>query len=348
MDYNKKQKLINRICGGGYFFKINGSLYYMDLVIKAKDLLYIDFIKEEARESALKNGVPTNDEMLKFYIKNGKWSISREEKINDYKKQIEFLKDKYYQSLFNEKEKKVIKDTVKSIQLKIAEILTEKHHLLVDKTAEYMAEKAEVRGRFLLMVKTKDGACLPEDMILNNSFYREIEAVFYSNMINTQDIREIARTNPWRINWAVNKNSTDDLFNIKGYELTQEQSELCYYSKFYDSVFESHERPSDEIIDDDFTLDIWWEKKIEEYSNKTSQSTIPGANSKHKEVFVMTDKEGAKKVYNLNDKAVKAAMKQRTKIIQEKGSISEGDLVVKTGRINSTLFVEGKENGKKR
>lgn len=59
---------------------------------------------------------------------------------------------------------------------------------------------------------------------------------------------------------------------------------LCWWSKFYDSVFSHPERPPQEIIDDNKKLDEWIKKQAikSDYERRKLRSSSSGV---HKSVF---------------------------------------------------------------
>lgn len=48
---------------------------------------------------------------------------------------------------------------------------------------------------------------------------------------------------------------------------------LCHWSMFYDSVYESTDKPPQHVIEDDDLIDKWYENKIEEYERKARETS---------------------------------------------------------------------------
>jgi len=93
----------------------------------------------------------------------------------------------------------------------------------------------------------------------------------------------------------------------------------------YDNVYESLEKPSDDIIEDDEALDKWFEKQRVERNKKSKQKhKMNNRMDKHSEIFIMakTDKE-ADEIWELNNEWTLARLQKEAQVIEEQGSISE-------------------------
>ena len=75
-------------------------------------------------------------------------------------------------------------------------------------------------------------------------------------MLGESEIRELARSEPWKSIWSSSKNE-GVLFGKRAIELSEEQKHLIMWSTMYDSIGESPDSPSDKIIADDDMLDGW-------------------------------------------------------------------------------------------
>ena len=144
-------------------------------------------------------------------------------------------------------------------------------------------------------------------------------------------MRELARSNIWRSTWSVSK-SISNLFDYSITRWSNNQSDLVYWSQIYDMVYESHERPKQEIIEDDDLLDSWLIRQNE----KQQSDSKPGSNygeSKHQfkkqgrqEQFVMSDKGGAPEVYSMNNPGDRQKIIKKQSIISKEGSVKEQEM----------------------
>tara|TARA_B100001123_G_C14967539_1_gene890260 strand:+ start:111 stop:464 length:354 start_codon:yes stop_codon:yes gene_type:complete len=95
----------------------------------------------------------------------------------------------------------------------------------------------------------------------------------------------------------------------------------------YDSVYESMETPSDEVIEDDYAIDGWFiaQRRQREQDRKSSSggNNLPDAG----EVFIpVSNNKEAARVYDMNTEEGKKVLKSQTKDIKEKGTVKESEL----------------------
>jgi SepF-like predicted cell division protein (DUF552 family) len=81
---------------------------------------------------------------------------------------------------------------------------------------------------------------------------------FYGG-ISTPVIREIARSNLWRIRYVNSIKTSDPLFGVPASDYTTDQLSLVYWSNYYQNIYEMmpEDRPSDATIEDDDELDAY-------------------------------------------------------------------------------------------
>ena len=80
-----------------------------------------------------------------------------------------------------------------------------------------------------------------------------------------KDIRAIARSSICRMRWNAFKDTCTELFGHTSQDMSNDQFMLVYWSQMYDSVYESYERPPDDVINNDEALDKWL---LEESENR--------------------------------------------------------------------------------
>lgn len=205
-----------------------------------------------------------------------------------------------------------------------------KRHVLLQNTAEASATIAQQRYLISVVAQTKTG----EPFWATEKDFEKFDDIgvvvqlcelfFTQSKLPTKLIRELARSQQWRVYWEVAKH-TSDLFENSITSWSNNQRELAYWSSIYDSVYEAYERPNKEIILDDDLLDSWFIKQGEKVVNNKNNDTTsikPGSN----EVFVMADKEGAKRVYDMNDPTSRTRIKARQKFLQKHGDTKEQNL----------------------
>ena len=156
----------------------------------------------------------------------------------------------------------------------------------------------------------------------------------YSSLLNDSQIRELARTEPWKSLWIIREKSKIPLFaNIDSGELTHNQKNIVIWSQMYDNIQESLECPSSEVINDDDMLDGWFivqsrkrekEKMQKEFETNTNNEKIKNSS----EVFVVASNiDHASKIQALNSKIAKNKIASREKLLEQKGQVSAGEFL---------------------
>lgn len=345
MDNLRRTSLVNRICAGGYYVQIADDLYFLDFCLDIRFKTYLDYIYQKNYRIAVNRGLITKEDRLKELVVQKKWSNKNEYLIEKYKKDLEEFKKEYYKSIYNNKKKGKIKKEHDDTKKSLLKLLSEKHNLLSEGTCENYCLEVINRCKYSKIVKL-NGECLSEDAFLSRTFVSDIEYSIYESSLGEEEVREIARTNPWRLYWNASSNSPSDIFGKSLSELSDEQQELCYWSAYYDNVYEAYERPNNDIVEDNMALDGWFLVKAEERERETAKKTITDKAGENREIFVITDAENANKIYEMNDPQVRTAMKKRNKILKETSVASEEELVKKGGIGSAGLFVGTNKKGK--
>ena len=92
----------------------------------------------------------------------------------------------------------------------------------------------------------------------------------------------------------------------------------------YDSIHESMESPSDDIIEDDYAIDGWFtvqRRKRDDGRKESEANNLPES----AEVFVpVSNKKEVRRVHDMNTQQGKHVIKSRMKDLEEQGSLEEG------------------------
>ncbi len=118
-----------------------------------------------------------------------------------------------------------------------------------------------------------------------------------------KDLKLIARTDPWRSFWDINKN----IFRIIG----DNQKTLTLFSNMYENVYNHPEKPADDIIADDDALDGWFiemKKNANKEKPNMYKARLERKYPNAQEIFVSpTDRHGnfdpsmVKQINDMND-----------------------------------------------
>ena len=255
-------------------------------------------------------------------VSSGLLSKNYEIELKNLYKSVENNKVELYLSYTNSKKQRLIRENLKTVSGKINDIENTLSYIIIFTLQGY----ARSQQFEFLLVNTiyKD----------ENLVYSDEASVIDYNLLSTalsnfylfpKDFRSIARSDNWSMYWK----STLSPFPDFKY-LTDEQQQLLYYSKMYDSVQKHPECPPGDVINDDDMLDGWMIKQRrdseEERKENSNQNmvNIPGAT----EVFIpASSKKDIEKITNMNTLQSKMVQKQREALIQKKGKVNDQDLL---------------------
>src|SRR5690606_30724708 len=121
-------------------------------------------------------------------------------------------------------------------------------------------------------------------------------------------------------------------FGMPDCELNDEQRRLIVWSKMYDSIRESMDAPTENVIQDDDALDGWMlvQKKKREKDRRAEQveSSIKSDRIRNsQDVMIKTwNQEDAEKITELNDEQGNMFRKMRVGQIKKSGSLEAKDM----------------------
>jgi len=291
---------------------------------------------------AMAIGLPSEKNVLETLISIGQWSEQQESEINGLYDDIHTLRKGILDFVFNRTKLEQTRSLLRRAENVLVNKLNAKHNLLQG-SAEAHAEICRQQYIIGQITETENYTKLWEtDKIFGECDDRELinelcMIFFQKSRIPVVLIRELARSQQWRTYWESAKH-TNDLFDGPVVRWSLNQRELAYWSTVYDSVHSAYERPSKEIIEDDDLLDSWFIRQGEKIEGKTSNGIKSSPNkSGRNEEFVMADKEGAKRVYNMNDPISRAKIRARQKLLQKQGAIKEQDMPDSQGEMKMQL-----------
>jgi hypothetical protein len=331
MDHFQKERIINYISWGHIIYESDNLILY-PLTIQEKSIS--SFVYEKEYNNAINSGIMKEEELLCYLIENEEWSIENENKINQIKSDIRKIIRGLLDLIFQKNKLNVAKLMLRKAEKCLIELITNKNSLLINSVESYASLKQQ---RFIISKIThkEDGSLFWKDNEEFNNF-TDLELVnkltnifFVESRVSTSVTRELARTQPWRNIWSASKNC-GNLFNKSLLESTDNQLELISWSQIYDMAYESYERPSNDIIEDDDLLDSWFmrqSEKIEERCKKDGvDNLVKNKRSGKQEVFIFADKNGAKDVYGLNDGLNRLKIQAKQKMIDSKGNVKDQNL----------------------
>ena len=317
MEPYEREFYISRICAGYLKYKIDSeiSIYIHPLTLDQQYDANEVFI--EAYNEALMNDMMTEEECVEMLIKHELWDDEKEESLEKIPKDIEELKVQLFNSYFKRELKTTIRKGINRAEKKLLSLLEQKS------AYDFLTCRGyAIYCRYFWMLEncTKYSDGRPYDW--RHLDLARILAFYHSEQLDDNQLRSLAKTEPWRSTWASAKRN-GSVFKESGVELTSDQKGLIAWSSMYDNIFESPECPPDDVIQDDHALDGWLiiqRRKRDEEQKKSSAENIIGNEkiSNADEVFIMTDPSSAKDVNQLNNPVARSNQKSRLKELRSR------------------------------
>lgn len=324
MDYQERDRLVSRISSGYLRFRANDGWLLLRTPSRA-ERYEADFVYDQALEEACLEGLWHDDDLFAFLTDLGVWDESKEELLTKLPKEIEEFKVHLYENFFKSEDRNTVRRALGIARAKLSELHSERHsfdHL----SCKGVASVARGRHLVSLCISLPDGR--PVLKVSPDLVGLAITAQAASH-IPDEEIRELARNDPWRALWAC-RTAEGKLFGVSPPEYSDEQSRLASCSLLYDSVYGHPEAPPDEFIEDDDVLDGWLIVQRRKRGERDKQSTLDGVlgnNQKirnSQEVYIPAQTfEDAQKINDLNDPFAKSLKKQRLGIIEARGIVNE-------------------------
>lgn len=349
MNHEEMDKILTRICAGGRYVRVtNGFGEYVYLLIKEptlQDKLWTDFIYEQALADGKNRNLSPSSELLSLYRSAGIWTDEMDKEMKGLQTVIDEL-DKHINNPETSKTDVHKMNKVKRVTEEKLNNLKARRSELFSTSLEQFAEAERIKCIAYCATYTCDGAKYwptwkdfeqETDSALITSIIEVLAEAF--RIVDTKQVRAIARSGSWRFRWQASKNSSDALFGKPIVYLTRNQESLIYWSQVYDAAYEAYERPPEEVINDDEALDKWFEeqsskRKQQDALNgkKNNKYGLSGLVSKHGEIGIVANPAINKEapdideIYDLNDPLAKKFLGIQNARIKKAGVITEQQL----------------------
>lgn len=316
MDY------INSLISGIVIFKAGKDYVYVKPA-SAEDKTFADFFSQEQYDDALIDGIWTQKDAEDYLISMGYWSDEYEKRTQEIEKNIENMKVDYFNHFYNSTTKEYIKKNIDK-QKENYEDLYSKKYVFYDKTCEHLKRYSFIS--YLLQKNSffQNGE-LASSFLSTQLLYNRY--ISFTNNI-TIDIRKIVKSDEWRNKWFTLKNET---FENRLSSLTDFQLSAISWSNYYDSVYQSMDKPSDDIMEDDIALDGWSivqrRKRKEEEKKKSAEKMLPEKMGNAGEIFLPArNAKEAADIMSLNDMEAMSKIKSLNRDLKEHGELEESQL----------------------
>ena len=271
--------LLNNILWGRRYINVEDgnkkSHIFIAKELELEDKIWIDFIHKQALSDGKSQGLMSSSELAGFLDKQGVWTKTDIKEIQNLKISLGKIRETLKEDISKREEKLSLKlQKTLGAELKKKENVRANHFI---NSLETYANSQRVNASiFSCLYKNPHDKYwstwqefLDEtDMIFVRSATVEI---FNKEHLTVKQARAIARSSQWRFKWSAYK-ASGDLFGKPLAELTNDQDSLVYWSQVYDAAYESMDRPSQSVIDDDEALDKWFEDQAKKRKTKEAQS----------------------------------------------------------------------------
>lgn len=323
MEQHEREYFISRIRSGIYRIDIFGkrATVIMPTIEQEFD---INQAYQDCYNESLDSGVKTQKEMHQWIMDRGLWTAEEELKIETIKKDIEKLKLEIYKALNDQRKKDAIRLYLRAAEKELNKCYQKKEKYFIN-TCEGLASIEKIH-EFIKLCTYIDGK--PCDF--NEHSLEHISNLYYSQILKENQIRELARTDPWKTSWVLHQSNSIKLFAHNDRELSIDQKNILIWSKMYDNVHESLDSPPDFVLEDDDMLDGWFimqrQKREEEKKENNLDNSLNPKVAAKEEIFLMArDKQDAKRINDMNSTTAKMIKIQRQKVINQKGEAGQLD-----------------------
>jgi len=317
MVYNDNiQLLIQRIALGKLIFSYKGKKYclaYASPELKYQaELIYNDVIEDNNFDPWFRK-----ESISKILQKLDLWNEEDDKLLKQTEKKLENIKVSLYQNRLNKNKVASIRKDIDHIKSMLNKLYIRKQSLDYLTLEEYATGK---KNEFLYVntIKYLDNNELVFDQNLDKVYYNdfvEITNEIANHFITVEQYKKIARNDLWKTIWSGNK---FNVFNRPAIELTDEQKSLLNISAMYDRIYEHHEAPDENVIEDDDMLEGWMiyqKRKSEETSKENKAQDILTKHGSAKEIYMVGEKDDLEDIYSLNSTQSNRILQQRKQTI---------------------------------
>lgn len=324
MNLAEREYFVYRIRSGLYLLEYEGK----EVEVRSptvEDNYRANNLYQKTYHDCLSANIMTFDQMVDWMYSKDLWTPQKEQMLIDLEQNLDTIKLDMFEKRHDEKIVQQGKKYLRFTEGKIRNLHAEKNTYL-NNTCEGISSNEKAMYLF-------SRCCYMDDQRMDFTVDDNSTILYYDwikELLTHTQIRELARTDPWRSTWSVK--DVEKVFTLKeDRELSVDQRNLILWSQMYDSIKESPECPDEEVVNDDDLLDGWFAKQRKERKEKEAQKAVddrlsnPNISGKQ-EVFVMarSDKD-AINIHNVNDPAGKMIKRQRQQVINAKGSAVDLD-----------------------
>jgi hypothetical protein len=312
---------LNSLLSGIVLFKVGQNCIFLPPP-SAEAKAFADFFSYNLNEESEFDGW-SKDDAVKFAIQNNLWSEEKQLEMDKLTQAMEDARVDYFNNFFMSSKRKTIGRAIEDFESKFIS-LQQQRSIYFDKTTEYLCSQYKtlyIVENFAKLIDGRPAVSTCSLQSLSASYTAKIAEI-------SVKVRGIAKSGEWRNIWHGVK---ENCFENRPSSFTELQHSLICWSHYYDNIYQSMEKPSEEIIEDDFAIDGWSicerRKRLEEEKKKSSEMTIPQSMSKAGEVFIMaSSKKDVEDIYGMNSDAARSKLRSLERDLNRNGVLEDSKL----------------------
>jgi hypothetical protein len=231
---------------------------------------------------AKKDKMLTEEEMDAFMREKGIWKEEDDALVEEIHEKITKWKMKVIDLELSESSRQMAKELIPKLEEDLFKAELKRERMMIH-TCNRKARQAKYDYMLWACCYDPDTDELLWDNYL--TYCKEVERkVEFKNKLlseflrylvghTTEEIRYIARSNLWRLDYLVAQKGNLHLFPKSSIELTPDQKNLLWWTGYYQSIYEMlpEDQPDDWVIQDDGALDEYMEELHKERSKDRSE-----------------------------------------------------------------------------
>lgn len=268
-DFEQTQFHIDEVASGQRFVYIETYKEHVLLTYPTKyEQRLADLQLEKGLHQAKLDKFPTEEEMMEEIINRGIWTEEDQRRVDQFKIQIGIRRKKILDPDIDPERIPYLQEAVDKLEEDIFKIEIKKERML-QHTAERVSRQSKYDWLTWCIVKDP----FTQERLWSNylTYYqladKEVKSELLSSTLRflsghtTEEIRFLARSNLWRVNYLSATTTNSSLFGKPVTDLTPDQLNLAWWSKYYQSIYEMlpEDQPDDRTIDNDEELDKYME-----------------------------------------------------------------------------------------
>ena len=302
-------------------------------------------LASEIASRARSRGLPSAEEAVALLRDRRLWSDAQEAALEKARRDAEDLRAAVFERRTRPTDREPVRRNLRACEARIAE-LTAARGLLYHQTVEGVVAAARLRALVAAGLTTAAGRRVwrtPERAMTDRSELLDAAVLAYlSARPSTAQLRELARTDPWRGVWVSREGAGGPVFGRTPNDLSEDQLALLHWTRLFEAAREAEDGPGDQADDDD-VVDGWIAMRAKSDAANSRAKGISAVTTNENvtsapHVIVFADayaeatmgevtpeayQQSADAIMAMNSPAAAAAMKRRFDLVGQFGEVCE-------------------------